>query len=501
MKRVVKIFLSAMLVLLMVLPLGITSKAADPFKITIEQTAANDTADHTYEAYRIFAGTLYEDAGVRKLAEITWGAGVDGAAVLADTDLPASLKGAADAYALAEKLSTADADTAAAFAKVCEKHLATKAADSTKVGDNYQISVNDPGYYLIKDKDGSLDGKMGANTRYILEIVGNVTVSTKEDVPSITKNIVEGNDRVKSNVAGIGEKVNYEITTKVPDMTGYDSYEFVFTDELSKGLTFNNDVKVTVDGADAAVVAASTTPATTGNSAYTFTVSNFIQYANKVGKDIVVTYSATVNENAILENLATGDTNTVYLEFSNDPKDTSKKGKTPEEQTITYTTEIKVVKVDGKDNTITLQNAKFKLEPKTAAETAEYLINGTTRGNEEYTDANGEILFSGLKPGNYTLTETEAPANYNKLDNPISIEIVATRQTDGSFVYTYNGDASVSVNGNVYTITIGNNKGIRLPGTGGIGTRIFYIGGGALILIAVAGLIIFKAAGKKKTEA
>ena len=62
MKRVVKIFLSAMLVLLMVLPLGITSKAAEPFKITIEQTAANDTADHTYEAYRIFAGTLYSDA-------------------------------------------------------------------------------------------------------------------------------------------------------------------------------------------------------------------------------------------------------------------------------------------------------------------------------------------------------------------------------------------------------------------------------------------------------
>ena len=284
-------------------------------------------------------------------------------------------------------------------------------------------------------------------------------------------------------------------------MTGYTSYEFVFTDELSKGLTFNNDVKVTVDGADAAVVTATATPATTGNSAYTFTVSDFIDYAAKAGKDIVVTYSATVNENAILENLSTGDTNTVYLEFSNDPKDTSKKGKTPEEQTVTYTTEIKVVKVDGNDKTTTLQNAKFKLEPKTAAETAEYLINGTTKGNEEVTDANGEILFSGLKPGNYILTETEAPANYNKLDNPISIGIVATRKADGSFDYTYTGDASVTVVDNVYTIKIGNNKGIKLPGTGGIGTRIFYIGGGALILIAIAGLVIFKATGKKKTEA
>ena len=299
-------------------------------------------------------------------------------ALKADATLGNDFKDCTTAAQVADVLATygSDAEKTQQFAKLAGANLnATVAGTSTwnESGTNYSISSLAPGYYLVKDKDDSAPSS-DAYTRYILQVVHNVTVNAKTDVPTVDKNIKEGDTSVKANNASIGDVINYEVKSAVPDMTGYTKYFFVLNDTMSKGLTFNNDVAVTIGGttlgANKYTVAYNTD--TTGITTIEIVIKNFINYTK--GDAILVTYSATLNQDASLDPVA-GNPNKVQLTYSNnpnvdgkgDPKNPDKPGegaptgKTPESETKTYVTGIKLTKVDGQNKNQTLTGAKFVL--------------------------------------------------------------------------------------------------------------------------------------------
>ena len=351
--------LALVLALTLLLAMSATVFAADD-TYTITISGDNVVAGHTYEAYQIFKGDLAEKDSKTILSNITWGNGITEAGKTA-------LGNAAEK---AETLKTAD--DAAAFAKAVALYLQNPTTSVDGTG-KYTISGLKAGYYLVKDTQAPADDFYSA---YIMEVVSNVEAEPKGDKPTVDKNIKDDGETTKVNEASIGDTINYEVTSKVPDMTGYTKYFFVLNDTMSKGLTFNNDVAVTIGDttldADKYTVAYNTDTAT-GITTIEIVIKDFINYTK--GAAILVTYSATLNQDASLDPVA-GNPNKVQLTYSNnpnvdgkgDPKNPDKPGegaptgKTPESETKTYVTGIKLTKVDGQNKNQTLTGAKFEIK-------------------------------------------------------------------------------------------------------------------------------------------
>lgn len=560
MKRTLRLFTAVIFTVFMVMSMSVTAIAAEgDFTITINKPD-NDKADHTYDGYRIFAGTLAQDGS---LTEVTWGAGIaDGddfiADLQADTTVGSAFASATKASDVAKALEGNDNDGAfmQAFAKVVGANLGTKAF--TAKTSPITVAKADAGYYFIKDTDDSLTAPgYGAYSRFILKVVGNVELTAKEDVPTFDKNIIEDTEKVKNNTASVGDKVNYQIDSKVPDMTGYTKYFFVVEDEMTTGLTFNDDIKVTIGSSQLA--AAAYTVESTAHS-FKLVLKNFINYTK--GDDIKIEYTATLNTAA---NITEGtNDNTAKLTYSNNPNitpdsdtdepgpdDGDVTGETPDIKTVTGTSGIQIDKIDGGTGTA-LSGAKFKIEgegvkavivnktvfKQSASGTYYMLKNGTfttdaptaateknydsttvkyeqvtvdntlttTTGinNVGYTDAGGYLSFAGLDAGTYKITELEAPEGYNKL-SPDTITVTLSAQyiaADNRFVWTCKmGTTTIDsqIDG-CYHFQVANNKGATLPGTGGMGTTIFYVVGGLLIVCAGALLVTKIRMGKKEEE-
>lgn len=517
--KTVKRALALVLALTMLLAMSATVFAADETTYTI--TINNTTTGHTYKAYQIFAGDLAEKDGKTILSNITWGNGI--------TEAGKTTLG--DAAKKTETLKTAD--DAAAFAKAVAPYLQNPTTSVEETG-KYTISRLKAGYYLVKDTQAPADDFYSA---YIMEVVSNVEAKPKGDKPTIDKNIRDNNETVKANEASIGDAVNYEITSKVPNMTGYNKYFFVLNDTLSKGLTFNNDVKVKIGETELAADAYSVTPTTNrdGTTSVKIVLNNFINYQEKNGQTILVTYSATLNQNA--EVGTTPNTNTVKLVYSNDPNHTytgenepaagEPTGETPEIKTETYTTELTITKTDGNGQILTgaeftltgnsvnivlvsestfsedangtywkLKNGTYTTTEPTAENQASYdstetkyskstTLTAKGIGQAEtsvkgFVDDAGKITFRGLGAGEYTLTETVTPAGYNTIA-PITFTISFDKETKK--FSTNNENISVGAD-NTLSTTIVNNAGAELPSTGGIGTTIFYVLGGLLVVCA-----------------
>ena len=329
----------------------------------------------------------------------------------------------------------------------------------------------DYGYYLMNPNGGSNPTSDWATMFSLGTVSGNesdTTITVKAEYPTIDKAIVEDGQDVDTNEASIGDDVNYKITTKVPDTTGYKKYVFNVHDRLSKGLTFNNDVKIMigeellVEGEDYNL-----TSSTDDDGETTFTIEflNVIGWTYDVGEEIVITYSAKLNEGAEIG--MDPNTNTVYLEYSTDPKDKNggEPEKTPEEETKTYTTGLEIYKKDSEGNVLT--GAGFGI--KRAGED-EYLYDAMV-------DEDGHWSYDGLGAGDYVLVETTVPDGYNKMED-IEFTITFDPETK-TFTTTFPGAEIVS---NIITTTILNESGATLPGTGGIGTTIFYSLGTVLVL-------------------
>lgn len=542
------------------------------YDITITPKSPDDET-HTYEAYQLFKGTLTEKDGKKILSNITWGDNVDQtklATLAADINalrdssaqgyvaLTASSSPSAFADAIAELNATHDSAKAQSVADAFGKVL-TGSPKGTGTGtSDVKVTVADAGYYLVKDQDGSLNGKEdAAYTRYILQVVSDVTVAAKSEVPTVDKKITgEGTTTLSANSASIGDEIPYEINSKVPDMTGYEKYYFVLNDTMSKGLTFNNDVKVTIDGTELAADAFTVTTGSgdSGETTIKIVLKNFIQYKDKKGKDIKITYTATLNEQADLT--ANGNVNEVILTYSNDPNydyqgtdepgPSEPTGVTPKSETKTFATSVELKKIDGADGK-TLTGAKFSisgeklnvtlinkqvfekaddgtyymLKDGTYTETApagnENLYDSTTQkyklvehvtkevtkeqvNAEGYVKADGTLLFEGLNAGTYIITELVAPdGGYNLLTTPITLVITGTvDQTAKSCTWSATVDGeNATISNNVIKFNVENKKGNELPSTGGMGTRIFYALGSILVIGAGVILVSRKRASNK----
>lgn len=502
---------SLVLALVMALSLAVTAFADEPTTYSI--TINNSTAGHTYEAYQIFTGDLAtNEAGNKVLSNIVWGSGVS------EAGQPAL----GDAAAKAETLKT-EAD-AKAFAKAVAPYLTTAAGSANTVTDGkYVISDLAAGYYLVKDQNGSLTGDNDSYTEYIIQVVGNVTATPKSDVPEVQKKVKDINDSTDTTKTDWQDSADYDIGDSIPfqlkatladNVSSYTTYKVVFHDTLSKGLTYNNDAKVYIDGTETNGFTVTATVNADGTTTLTVSCDDVKALDASNSSVITVEYTAKLNENAVLG--SAGNPNKVYLEYSNNPNKSeagnNETGNTPEDTVIVFTYKTIINKVDSENKPLT--GAAFKLEK---------LIKGKDGAADTWTtvkeftvdETTTSFTFSGLDDGQYKLTETKTPAGYNTID-PIYFVIEATHDATAdtpaltvlkAYLTDENGNKKTevkdgeSVNIDLGTVdqtagsittTVVNKSGSELPSTGGIGTTIFYVLGGVLVLAAVVLLVTKK---------
>ncbi|MBW3094281.1 SpaH/EbpB family LPXTG-anchored major pilin [Bifidobacterium sp. 64T4] len=508
---------------------GAASATAAPdtttdYKLTIKNSAAG----HTYDAYQVFKGRISDSA----LVDIEWGDGVDSAALTA-TGAPYAGQTAAQ---VAESLSGKQNDSAEAktFANNVagkdgsKSYLASRATGTAQgTGSDVTISGLKAGYYLIKDSY-TASNKGEAFTAYVLKVVGNVEAALKVDYPTVEKKVKENSSKFSTDggygagyndVAdyNIGDQVPFKLIGTVPDMSRYTTYKYVFHDTASEGLTLpaKEGVKVYVAddkaGTSKADITASATVAVSGqNLTVSFKDLKTVGGVEQV-KFIIVEYSATLNSNAVIG--LDGNTNTVNLEYSNNPNNSGEgedtpTDKTPDDKVIVFTYKLNGTKVDATDNNTTLKDAEFKLQ-NAAGSWAQIDVNHKVTGwaaNENdgtviKSDDQGNFSVIGLDDGTYTLKETKAPAGYNLPEDGFTVKITATTKNDQQWDKIPSSaltDIAVSVNGGTETsgetstgtvaIKIANTKGSSLPSTGGMGTTVLYAAGAAIVLVAAFGI-------------
>lgn len=608
MKNVKKIMALA-LVFTMMMALSVTAFAAS---ITLTSEPADFADNHTYNVYQIFTGDVVEKTvsgqTVSELQNVKYGAdyGDTGAAV------PKSeLDQITDARAFAESLIEADP-------AVLRGPTAT--LDSSN---NFTATGLDAGYYLIVDTlNGSIeDGDV--YSQYIVEVLGDVSIETKKDVPSSDKVITDDDhpdtedgtqnpgisDDGKVDNVSVGDTVTFTITSKVPaHATDYDYYYFIINDTLAPGLTLD-PASITVKAGTATLTdtdyALYVDDALDANDEYgsadaglTFQVA-LLDAKSHAGETITVTYTATLNEDAVIG--GDGNLNTQSLTYSNNPNEdydgsqdsnnpgkpdstsTVPLGETPDSTTQTFTSGITLQKLD--QDGMALSGASFTIEgdsinkivtneetfaedaagtywklksgaytdeaPQTAdsmiaapagatdgyvvagtgytgdtvtvggidyrvvaaGETPAYILQKandglydstttkyaktTTESVEETTNhisqslavnADGTLNFEGLGAGTYVIKETVVPSGYTKAQD--TTVIITFDNDTKTFTATVNGvDVAADAATNLFPVDVVNVAGNVLPSTGGIGTTIFYIVGGILLVGAVIVLV------------
>ena len=548
------------------LAIAVPAYAANgPYTLTIK----SETPGHTYEAYQVFSGDVSADGTY--LSNVEWGSGVDtteGTGILADlkassafgaTNPFASCTTAADVAAVlaGENFTSAHTDAFAEVAGanlVVDEKITLTGGASAGVDGKYAYTATglEAGYYLVQDASGSPSGSQYAKTKFILKVVGDVTAQAKADQPTLNKTIASVNsDVVNSDYANaaIGDTVTFTLTSAVPKMDGYNKYFFVVTDELSQGFTLaenfeKSGVTVTIGNTqlNASEFAVSTTAEKDGATEIVITIEDLV---GKSG-DITITYSATVNANAVIGDA--GNANIAHLEFSNDPNYTYSQvtdenapmGKTPDTSTYTYVGGLIIQKV-GEDGKTPLSAAQFQItstdfnqvvligaefvqddangtyyklkngtyttedpgqnasdyESTTQMYTLQTTAKTTTQtaaGVTSWVDANGDLVVAGLSKGTYTVTELVAPDGYNKAD-PVTVTVgwKAPTMTGPTTCTWTKGSADVNLEDSgemkLIPVSIQNLRGATLPYTGGIGKTVLIGAGAVIAVVAVVGLV------------
>lgn len=504
-----------------------TANAADGATLTVS-TADAKFVGKTVNAYKMFSATVGGE-GANKAVSYT----------LTDTWKPffmdstaSGLNGATGANVndkANEYVSELAGDNLVAFATKASNWAQTQAknitADKTATvsagatNGNYTATFTglDYGYYVVAVPGATLANTSGQYATLVSVDSTNVNANIKGSLPTVDKKVQVNGNGADTADAKIGDTLTFTLTSTIPDMSAYDTYTFNFKDTLSKGLTYGDITSVTVEGVDAPLVkdtdyTVTTTPAAAGNTLLTVGMTDFKnKQQTNAGKKITVTYTATLNENAVVG--GAGNVNSATIQYSNDPSSTGT-GESEPDKVRVFTYGFTVDKYTGdnyNDAATRLAGAEFTLTAKgdtsaikfvqvnagSATEDAVYRVAkaGETAGTTTTitTPANGKVVFQGLKNGEYTLTETKAPAGYNKLASAIGVKVNGsndgTDTTNAAVNITYNNDNNdttydqTASNG---VIPVQNKSGAILPGTGGMGTIAFTVIGVLVIALGVA---------------
>lgn len=491
MKKLMAALLAVAMVCAMAIPAFADGSSSTSTAAVTKYTITAPKNGHTYEIYQIFTGD-YDALQPSMLTNIKWGengTGTVGAAV--EQNVLNALSAVASSASDKAKLD------------VIENYVKLDTTPVAIVTNGSSVEVVG-GYYLIKDKDGSLSGSEPYTT-YLVSVVGHVTINPKSSaVPEFNKKLKDTNDSTgevsrwqDSADYDIGDYIPFRLQGTVPaDYDSYSTYYYAFHDKEEAGLTFDpSSVEVFVgDEETGTKITTGYTVDTNPADGCTFEIvfDDLKNIPSVTAKSIItVTYKSQLNGNAVLG--AQGNVNTAKLEYSNNPRGNGT-GTTPWDNVIVFTYKVVVNKVDQDNNP--LVGAQFTLTKKTK--------NGTDVVKTMTIDSSEtQFTLSGLDDGEYTLTETVTPAHYNTI-SPITFTVNAdhtiTWETERreDILTSLSGDKKVgeitfSVDKTAGTLTTNviNNIGTTLPGTGGIGTTIFYVIGGGL-MVAAAILLITK---------
>lgn len=534
MKKAIKKLLATLLAVAMVCAMAIPAFAG---------TEGDITTWHSFSAFQIFKGDVEgNDIKDFKISNVTWGSNIaDNPAAFLDQLKADSTLGTQFQFIDATDANTAqkvleviskwdDSDAnSIAFARFVCHYLYSNDANPTYVvraGSNaLTIPEAKAGYYLFVDTtDFSKDDSYHSYNSFLLMVTKgnwNVPITPKAEKPSVKKEVFDNFDNQDGTSTGvfgssadhaINEKFQFKLTATLPASTDhaydyYDTYAVCFKDTLSEGITY--------DGPNSVVIKSNNnTNNITDTLKYTINTDNLetqnyfevnIPDVKACAKDagfdlndgatITFTYTAHLNDKAYVNTAgdSTSNINKVYLTYSNNPKDESSIGKTPESTPVyVYTYQLNNTKRAETENGTPLPGAGFKLYSDAECNNEVglyqegefyYPIKDATgkKAVEMISGENGQFNVKGLDAGTYYLKETLTPAGYDTCGvTPVTIKA------------DHSGNDHVNLEGSNLTIVNKKAGGITLPSTGGIGTTIFYVVGGGLMVAAIVLLVTKK---------
>ena len=493
MKKAMKKLMAVLLAVAMVCAMAIPAFAADGAvhssssdgKITIN----NAVTGQTYKIYRIL-DLQYNDTAksFRYEKNDKWGAFVEGQTTYLSVDSKTGVVTWANS-------DNADNGTAIkALAIAAGQHVkdtpSLAADDSEKAASSIVTFDRLPlGWYLVVS-DLTTDAICSIDTT-----AKEVTIKEKNGAPTVTKEVEYASGSWgQGNDGNVGDTVNFHTTIYVTDGN---PTNYVLHDQMSKGLTFKeNSIAVKVND----TLITNYTVEYTNTDKCTFEIS-FPNGTLHTNDTVVVTYSAIINSDAVVG--TDGNDNKTWLKYGNN-------GETTHSNTKTYTWKFNILKyfTDSNDDKKYLANVEFVLYRKNADDKAEYAkfdpnnkLTGWTENESEAgkltTNATSNVTVKGLDKGTYFLKETATPVGFNGLTSDVEVQIDSSCNTLSGATYTVKykmanaNDEDFTDTDDEKVVPIENNRGTTLPGTGGIGTTIFYVVGGGL-MVAAAILLITK---------
>ena len=495
---------SLLLALVMVFALATTAFATEPATPTTGNgsiTISNAAKGETYTIYKLFDATVSED----------------GKSIAYTGEIPESLNTYfnkdANGYISAAPAAKDGENMSEGLKTALKTWTATAKATATAQSDGSALKFTGLayGYYVVTTTT------QGGLAISVDSTMPNVTIYDKNSsTPSGLTKTATGTATDKS--FSIGDTVTYTVSFKTSNYYGAgeaakEIVSYTIEDTLPNFLRDVNVTSIIVDndGNDTTTTDRTTVTTTQFDNNKKIVINWYNEAENKFlynnGATVTITYTAVVTEKAAID--GNGNTNNVTVTWTTKDSDQPETNKLEQKETI-FTYAIALKKVNNKGVALPGAVFEFPFYVKSAADAnGAYIYAGTTGGtdltNQITTPNDGVIVVKGVKSGNYTITEVTAPAGYNKLTAPVTVEAVKTGKTttqttvyldkDGNAVDVSAKEIEVKVDIDTIAATavvVVNKAGTELPSTGGMGTTVFYVLGAVLVLGAVVLLVTKK---------